>query len=100
MLIVDDIRFMLNLSEEDISNEDIQRLKNYYKNDVILLQFSTLYLSLKIFNEISEKVLKEKEDTMKGLLNQILNMIENIKVEGQKKFYEIFAKQIHNWYGF
>ena len=25
MLIVDDIRFMLNLSEEDISNEDIQR---------------------------------------------------------------------------
>jgi hypothetical protein len=69
-------------------------LKNYYKNDVVLLQFSALYLSLKIFNEISEKGLKEKEDTMKGLLNQILNMIENIKVEGQKKHYEIFAKQI------
>ena len=69
-------------------------LKNYYKNDVILLQFSAFYLSLKIFNEISEKVLKEKEDTMKDLLNQILNMIENIKVEGQKKHYEIFAKQI------
>ena len=36
-------------------------LKNYYKNDVILLQFSALYLSLKIFNEISEKALKEKD---------------------------------------
>ena len=30
MLIVDDIRFMLNLSEEDISNEDIQRYIDNY----------------------------------------------------------------------
>ena len=68
-----------------------------YKNDPILLQFCGLYLSLEVFNEISEKSLNTSEiSNVKTILNKILKMNENFKIESQKFLYKKFASEIIN----
>ena len=72
-------------------------LKVIYKNDPILLQFCGLYLSLEVFNEISEKSLNTSEiSNVKTILNKILKMNENFKMESQKFLYKKFASEIIN----
>ena len=80
----------------------MQSLKSLYKNDAILLQFSSVFLSLKIINEVSKKDLtKDDLDKKKSLLKEILEFNENIKQEGQNiqfgKFYEKIQMMIKSY---
>lgn len=70
-------------------------LKSIYKNDAILLQFCGLYLSLEVFNEIADKSLTTNEiNNVINVLNRILKMNQNIKLDGQTFLYKEFASEI------
>ncbi len=40
-------------------------LKNFYKNDVTLLQYCSVFLSMKIINEVYEKGFNKDENKIK-----------------------------------
>ena len=62
-------------------------LKQYYMNDVALLQFSTLYISLLLFNEVSTNLSSEKDvllwlnTNMQQFVHPICSSQEGKKVE-------------------
>ena len=70
-------------------------LQYQYKNDAILLQYCAVYLSLKIINEVSQKFFTQIEiNKIRQILLKILNMNQNIKIEGQKFHYSKFSREI------
>lgn len=73
-------------------------LKGFYKNDVTLLQYCSVFLSMKIINEVYVKGFN-KDDLKKIqiILKQILEFNKNIKKESQQFILEKFLAQINQW---
>lgn len=70
-------------------------LKQYYMNDVALLQFSTLYISLLLFNEVSTNLSSEKDlNDATDILTQLFELIESLKEDGQKSQILKFISEI------
>ena len=66
-------------------------LKGFYKNDVTLLQYCSVFLPMKIINEVYVKGFN-KDDLKKIqiILKQILEFNKNIKKESQQFILEKF----------
>ena len=73
-------------------------LKNFYQNDVTLLQYCSVFLSMKIINEVYEKGFnKDDLNKIQIILKQILEFNKNIKKESQQFILEKFLAQINEW---